>query len=289
MIARSLYGVRPAVWAVLALNLSMFFTVSAGGWVVPDGVLIFCLLAAVHTLLPVLLTGTEPPPSPWHAWLLAGLWFGLAGLSKYNAILVALGLIGFIMGSPRHRRRLAHPAPYLGASLAFAILAPVLIWNARHGWISFTFQTSRGVPQAALYPIQLLTMMGGEAALLSPWVAVPIVAAVAAAVTRPRNEADRLLLWLSLPTILVGVLANLIVSTWIFADAPHWRLAGCLGALVSAFWNYAVSCRRRVAAQERKCLARVRRPGPTMDRGSTGVLQRKKTGDTRRTDPNRAT
>ena len=39
----------------------------------------------------------------------------------------------------------------------------------------------------------------------------------------------------------VGVLANLSVATWIFADVPRWWLAGFLGALVSAFWNYAVS------------------------------------------------
>ena len=39
----------------------------------------------------------------------------------------------------------------------------------------------------------------------------------------------------------VGVLANLSVSTWILADGPRWWLAGLLGALVSAFWNYAVS------------------------------------------------
>ncbi|WP_131114674.1 glycosyltransferase [Lichenihabitans psoromatis] len=39
----------------------------------------------------------------------------------------------------------------------------------------------------------------------------------------------------------VGVLANLSVATWIFADTPRWWLAGFLGALVSAFWNYAVS------------------------------------------------
>ena len=39
----------------------------------------------------------------------------------------------------------------------------------------------------------------------------------------------------------VGVLANLSVATWIFADMPRWWLAGFLGALVSAFWNYAVS------------------------------------------------
>ena len=38
-----------------------------------------------------------------------------------------------------------------------------------------------------------------------------------------------------------GILADLSVVTWIFADAPRWWLAGLLGALVSGFWNYAVS------------------------------------------------
>ena len=38
-----------------------------------------------------------------------------------------------------------------------------------------------------------------------------------------------------------GILADISVVTWIFADAPRWWLAGFLGALVSGFWNYAVS------------------------------------------------
>ena len=38
-----------------------------------------------------------------------------------------------------------------------------------------------------------------------------------------------------------GILADLSVVTLLFADAPRWWLAGLLGALVSGFWNYAVS------------------------------------------------
>ncbi len=225
LITRHLYGPQSAVWSVLALNLSIFFTVSAGGWVVPDGVLIFSLLAAVHALLPVLTPKQNgDTASPWRAWLLAGLWFGLAGLSKYNAILIALGLVAFIVASPRHRRWLAHPAPYLGALVALVILTPVLVWNARNGWVSFAFQTSRGLPQSGLHPVQVLAMMAGEAAFLSPWVVVPLVAALVGACRSPGRDADRLMLALSLPAIVIFSIAPL----WSTRGLPHWPMPGWL-------------------------------------------------------------
>ena len=227
LITRHLSGVPAAVWSVLALNLSIFFTISAGGWIVPDGVLIFCLLAAIHALLPLLVPRQEVGRvAPGRAWLLAGLWFGLAGLSKYNAILIALGLVAFIVASPRHRRWLAQPAPYLGALAALIIVMPVLVWNARNGWVSFAFQTSRGQPQSVPHPAQLLAMLAGEAAILSPWVAVPLVAALVGACRSPRRDADRLMLALSLPTIVLFSIAPL----WSTRGLPHWPMPGWLFA-----------------------------------------------------------
>lgn len=225
LVTRHLYDPRAAVWSVLALNLSIFFTVSAGGWVVPDGVLIFCLLAAVLALLPVLVpkAGSEAT-SVWRPWLLAGLWFGLAGLSKYNAVLIALGLVAFVVASPRHRRWLAHPAPYVGALAALVVLLPVLLWNAGNGWASIAFQTSRGLPRSALHPVQVLSMLAGEAALLSPWVVVPLVASVVAACRAPRRDADRLMLALSLPIIILFSIAPL----WSARGLPHWPMPGWL-------------------------------------------------------------
>ncbi len=49
LLARQLFGARAGIWAVLALNLSAFFTL-AGGWVVPDGPLMLCLTAAAYTI-----------------------------------------------------------------------------------------------------------------------------------------------------------------------------------------------------------------------------------------------
>ena len=46
VLTRKLFGARAGVLAVFALNASPFFFVSAGGWIVPDGPLLFALAAA---------------------------------------------------------------------------------------------------------------------------------------------------------------------------------------------------------------------------------------------------
>ncbi|MGL1316145.1 hypothetical protein ACSTLB_00390, partial [Vibrio parahaemolyticus] len=62
---------------------------------------------------------------------------------------------------------LASPWPYTGALVALVIFSPVLIWNAEHHWISFTFQAARGqVRQLNL--VGFLQVIGGQMAYLLP-------------------------------------------------------------------------------------------------------------------------
>ena len=128
-LTRRLFGDWAGVWAVLALNLSAFFTLSAGGWIVPDGALIFFLLAAALTLANAFFPAAAPA-SPWRSWILAGIYLGLASLAKYQAVLFGFGLLLYLVSVPGRRRVLLHPAPWAGALIALAIFSPVLIWNA---------------------------------------------------------------------------------------------------------------------------------------------------------------
>ena len=225
LLTRRFYGGRAALWALLCLNLSPFFVLSAGGWVVPDGPLLPCLLAAVLAISGALFPRDGHPSSPWRAWTAGGLWLGLAGLSKYNAVLVAASLVAFVSVSPRHRHWLRHPAPYLGALVAAAIVSPVLVWNAQNGWVSFAFQMSRGLPQAGMHPMGLLAMAAGEVALLSPWICVPLVAATVTACRWPSRR-DSFFLTLTLPTVACFTLTPL----WGAHGLPHWPMPGWLFA-----------------------------------------------------------
>jgi hypothetical protein len=219
-----LFGQAAGVWAVLALNLSAFFTLAAGEWVLPDGPLIFCELAAALTLARLIFRRPGEGERPWLLWLLTGLWLGLAALSKYQAAPVALGLGMFVVSTRGGRRWLAHPALYAGAVLAVLVASPVLIWNAQHDWVSFAFQGGRGAPRRfnIAGPLESL---GGQLALLLPWVGALLICAGIGAVRRGRRDARTwFCLMAAAPTIILFTLLPLLGNRGL----PHWPMPGWL-------------------------------------------------------------
>ena len=87
------------------------------------------------------------------AWILTGLFFGLAILSKANAALyVAIVGIWALFYGPV-RKQLLTPWPWLGFALILVSLLPIVIWNARNDWAFFRFQgghifAPEGAPKA---------------------------------------------------------------------------------------------------------------------------------------------
>ena len=214
----SLFGARAGLWALFAFNLTIFFGVVAGGWVLPDGPLDFFLLAAANAFVPVL-QGEEPS---WRRWLLIGALLGLAGLSKYHALFFGLGLLGFIAATPRLRALFARPEPYAGIALAVLLFSPVLVWNAQHHWVSFAFQGGRADARG-LYPAAPLTQIAGQLLLLTPWVFFPLASAALKA-RHDRSDAARLCLWLGAPVVLFFT----ITALWCGRGMIHWSMPGWL-------------------------------------------------------------
>jgi len=217
-----LFGPRSALVALFALNVTPFFFASAGGWVVPDGPLLFGLVVAAWAATRLFFSKPVEEASAWRFWPIVGLGLGLAGLSKYSAILTAAGLVTFMLFSPEQRHWFKHPAPYLSAILACAMITPVVLWNAQHNWASFEFQGDRGVPSGQLRPAQLATMAFGEIAFLSPWIFAPLVAGLVNAVRTRGDERRFFLLCLSLPPIVLFTLTPL----WGGRGQPHWTMPG---------------------------------------------------------------
>jgi Dolichyl-phosphate-mannose-protein mannosyltransferase len=222
VLTRDLFGARAGVWATFGLNASAFFLVSAGGWIVPDGPLLFALAAAAVVFARLFFTSPEPG-AVWRLWLAGGFWLGLAGLSKYSAVFFAFGLVAFLALSPRQRHWFAHPAPYLAALLCLAIVSPVVVWNEQNQWISFAFQGARGAPGWHWRPAQAGAMILGEIVWLTPWIFVPLACAVVAAARSARADERRLfLLCLSIPAILLFSVTPL----WGAKGLPHWPMPG---------------------------------------------------------------
>ena len=95
--ASRLFGPRSALIALFALNVTPFFFASAGSWIVPDGPLLFGLALAAWAASRMFFPQPLDEASTWRFWPLVGLGLGLAGLSKYSAILTASGLVAFIV------------------------------------------------------------------------------------------------------------------------------------------------------------------------------------------------
>ena len=76
-------------------------------------------------------------------WLAAGLFGGLALLSKLTVVLIIPAILVFMLLPDWRMRWLKSPYPWLAILVALAVSSPVMIWNATHDWVSFKFQFVR--------------------------------------------------------------------------------------------------------------------------------------------------
>ncbi len=214
----ALFGPPAGMWAAVALNLAPVFSIAAGGWVLPDGPLDFCLLAAALCLVRALTDGR------WRWWLAAGAAAGLALLSKYSAGLVLAGALFYLTTQPAHRAWLRRPQPYAAAALSLAVFSPVLVWNANHGWASFAFQGGRAGAEHFL-PFGPLTVFGGEALFLLPWLWLPLMLVLVRGFRAGPANWQR---WLASCLGIGPILLFAVVGFWSKHVLYHWAAPGYL-------------------------------------------------------------
>lgn len=100
-------------------------------------------------------------------FFLAGLFIGAMMLSKYTAILFVASVLIFVL--IKRRSVLLDWRFYMTIVITSIVVSPLLIWNAQHEWISFTFQLNQHTDK----PSELLwnyfwEFFGGQFATFSP-------------------------------------------------------------------------------------------------------------------------
>jgi 4-amino-4-deoxy-L-arabinose transferase-like glycosyltransferase len=216
-------GARAGFWAAFILNLSPVYAVTAGGWVLPDGPLDCALLGFLMFSLRAV--GLIPSQRPWGDWLAAGACAGLAMLSKYNGVLVLIGLPVFLLTTATGRAWLRRPQPWVAGLLALLLFTPVIVWNVEHHWASFAFQGSRA-GGLRFRPLAPLGVWGGEALFVLPWIWVPLILLWLRALRRgPAEPRGWLLALLAATPILLFALVSIWSSDHILY---HWSAPGTL-------------------------------------------------------------
>ena len=105
------------------------------------------------------------------AWPLVGVFLGLGFLAKYAALLWLVGMLVYLLLA--RRDLLKTPWPWVATIIAFAFTTPVLVWNARHDWVSFGHVArSTSENQNHFNPLKIAAqfgeLIGGQIGLLNP-------------------------------------------------------------------------------------------------------------------------
>ena len=148
IVRRVTHDARAVILAVLLPEAALYYGLLMAK-VAPDTAMIPCAVAMLWSLVRLHESGNPR----W--WLAAGLFAGLALLSKFTAIMLLPAVAAFVLVPDWRRRWLLSPWPWLAALIAVIVFLPVLIWNAEHDWASFRFQFVRAV---ATHPFSFRTV-----------------------------------------------------------------------------------------------------------------------------------
>ena len=183
IVRRVTHDFRAVVLAVLMPEAAVYYGLLMAK-VAPDVALIPFAVAMVWALVRL----AESDDGRW--WLAAGVFAGLALLSKFTAVMLAPAVLAFMLIPDWRRRWLTSPYPWAAALIAVAIFSPVLIWNAQHDWASFRFQFVRA---AATHELSLRTVgefFGLQFFLVGPILLPVVLSGVALTAWRGVRQRD---------------------------------------------------------------------------------------------------
>jgi dolichol-phosphate mannosyltransferase len=158
-LTRNLFGEPSALVALVLMQLLPFFFAS-GFLMTPDAPLTATWAAALYFLERALIAGRTG------AWWGAGVSLGAGLLSKYTIGMLVPAVLIFMVIDQDARRWLRHWIPYVASALALALFTPVILWNARHEWISFAFQTAHRLAERPRFSLQ--NLIASALILLTP-------------------------------------------------------------------------------------------------------------------------
>ena len=183
-----------------------------------DHLLIFFGMLTAHFFALFALALRATKKIRWELYFSGCVALGLAVLSKYNGVLIGIGIALWIISTPKMRPLLRYWQLWMGGLLSVLIQAPVLVWNGLHGWTSFEYNlydrigqynTGGPVPRIAIFLVASIFFF-------SPYILMRISQS-----TTTRNEYIGIFSKPGLYIAIVTIFAALIFSIFDFV-LPHW-------------------------------------------------------------------
>ena len=232
---RQLGGEVAGLWTAILATFAPFMTFS-GIMILPDGPLYAGLAGALYSLIR-LAQGEE---NKFWLWVFGGTSLAVALASKYQAGLLPISLLIWLVFTRRAWVWLFMPGFWVAMLISLLGILPVMLWNINHDWASFNFHRER-VGDG----LNLLTfgfMIAAQALYIIPvifiWSSMRLLSG-----DLWRDAVSRLLLLIALAPIAMFNLIYLFDGR----SLPHWSMPGWMALLpLVGVW---LSCRPWASAQ----------------------------------------
>lgn len=212
LIGKQVKNAQTGFYAALLYTASVYAFVITGIFILPDTPL------SIFTLLSVLFFIKYFQDGNNRHLLIAGIFAGLAMLSKYSGAFIWIGVGLYVI--LYRRKEFKNPYMYLTVIISAIFLLPILIWNINNEFISFTFHGDRVGITGKLHLKYFLTELLGEIIYNNPINYILTIIALIALLKGKEYISEtpkRLILCLSIP---------LIITFWFFSLTkeilPHW-------------------------------------------------------------------
>jgi 4-amino-4-deoxy-L-arabinose transferase-like glycosyltransferase len=218
------------LYAALLYTTSVYGFIITGIFILPDTPQMFFWLLAVFFAIKSS-SVTQIDRISKRNMILTGLFTGFGMLSKYTSIFIWTGVISYICLF--NRKWLKSKWLYLSFFITLLIFSPVIYWNIKNNFISFSFQSERvNLFTSSLRVDYFIMEILGEFLYNNPvnfiLIIISLIAIFKKRVELSLNHA-RLILLISLPMIIIFIIFSLFRRT-----LPHWTAPGYTTLLIIA-------------------------------------------------------
>jgi hypothetical protein len=132
---------RTGFYAAILYNTSIYSSIIAGTFILPDSPQIICWLAALYTGIKIVSVNEDHKKIKLQNWLLFGLLCGICILCKIHGLFLWVGLGLYILFY--NRKMLSDARLYLSFIITLVLISPIIIWNVNNNFITYTYHSDR--------------------------------------------------------------------------------------------------------------------------------------------------
>jgi 4-amino-4-deoxy-L-arabinose transferase-like glycosyltransferase len=216
-IGTSLDNERTGWFAAVFYTGTIYGSISAGTFIIPDSPQMVCWFAGI-LILCQLVNASDEEPGKIKKWVIFGILAGLCVMSKLHGIFLCIGVIMY--ASFVNRRWLKQPGLYISLAITCVVASPILIWNIQHHFVTYTFHSQRITINSGIHPVNFITQLLGVILLYNPvsfYLLVKNLMRIATGKFPIKSNALFLLLFCSMPLVSVLLIVSLFRETY-----AHW-------------------------------------------------------------------